>query len=491
MRKYKQIIAKLLIIVMFVTVLGESDYIYAEDSNEKQANTSSGIVTSRYYEDLYIDNISLLYANRQSTLVLDVENRGTTTFKGNLYFRLYNGNGEHMITLEGYVWGEIEPGVKRTVTMGTNLNLMSAVSMEVTKSKDEPTDNTNISGSRTVAGMLQLNNIRLYLGKSDWCFQCSYKVVDDAFYDIMKNFEMYLTFRDEMGAVLFDETVYIHESQLSAIAVAVFYTDVDLSRANSLDITTNLSEITPTAKPTPSPPVSSSPPTATPTPTATAQPTPTHTVENTSAPQPTRDASVTEKPVFTPNIPGETEPSQAPGITPTERPATPTQGTQLPSETAPLTPTPTLPVSAKPSGTPIPTAQPQPSAPTQSPGITDMPTASPTARPTQTPAVSKPGKTKLMRPVIRIKIRKIYNKMWMAEIRLKKYQGTDIQIYYRRGKGKFKKIKLRRHNIKKNKKIFKVGYKKGNKEIYLRVRTYQKKGGKMWYSRYSKIRRLS
>lgn len=74
----------------------------------------------------------------------------------------------------------------------------------------------------------------------------------------------------------------------------------------------------------------------------------------------------------------------------------------------------------------------------------------------------------------------------MAKIKLKKYQGTYIEIYYKRGKGKFKKIKLRQSNIKKNKKLFKVGYKKGKKIIYLRVRTWKRRGGKKIYSLYSK-----
>lgn len=80
--------------------------------------------------------------------------------------------------------------------------------------------------------------------------------------------------------------------------------------------------------------------------------------------------------------------------------------------------------------------------------------------------------------------------MRIANIRLKKYQGTYIEIYYRRGKGKFKKIKLRQYNIKNNKKLFKIGYRKGRKNIYIRVRTYQKKGGKKVYSPYSKSWRV-
>ncbi len=158
--------------------------------------------------------------------------------------------------------------------------------------------------------------------------------------------------------------------------------------------------------------------------------------------------------------------------------------TNLPTYIPPtLTPVVTLSPTLTPTDTPF---------PPQEGTETNKPPPVFTAFPTQIPQInSEVKKQKLIRPIIRVKIKKLYNNMWMAQIRIIKYQGTDIQIYYRRGKGKYKKIKLKRTNIKKNKKIFKVGYKKGKKNIYLRVRTYQKKGGKKWYSPYSKIRRLS
>lgn len=273
------------------------------------------------------------------------------------------------------------------------------------------------------------------------------------------NFRYIFFFRNELGDIEFQTQENIKKTSLvESYHNAVNSYGVDLSNICSIEISADLSGSAPTLSPSPAA-------------TATAQPTPTRSAENTSVP----------------------EPSQAPGILPTEEPAK----TQMPGETVSPIPSPTRSVTAEPSGMPVLTAQPQAptSPPTRLPEATDLPTASftasPTVKPTQAPAVSKPGKAKPIRPIIRVKTKKLYKNVWMAQIRIIKYQGTDIQIYYRRGKGKYKKIKLKRTNIKKNKKIFKVGYKKGKKNIYLRVRTYQKKGGKKWYSPYSKIRRLS
>jgi hypothetical protein len=96
----------------------------------------------------------------------------------------------------------------------------------------------------------------------------------------------------------------------------------------------------------------------------------------------------------------------------------------------------------------------------------------------------------MKKPTIHINCKKYKKNMWMAKIRLKKYQGTHIEIYYRRGKGSFHKIKLKQSNIKKNKCVFKVGYKKGRKPIFIRIRTYKKKKRTKSYSAYSSIFRL-
>lgn len=165
-----------------------------------------------------------------------------------------------------------------------------------------------------------------------------------------------------------------------------------------------------------------------------------------------------------------------------------------PNPTAMPTPNPTA------TPTPDPTALPT-NPPTMLPSKTTMPaviaepaknptaTSSPTAKPT--PGKARGSKVKkLKKPTIRIITRRYNKNMWIARIRLKKYQGTYVEIYYRRGKGKFCKIKLRQANIKKNKGVFKIGYKDNRKKTYIRIRTYYKKKKKKIYSKYSSIYRL-
>ena len=199
----------------------------------------------------------------------------------------------------------------------------------------------------------------------------------------------------------------------------------------------------------------------------------------------TEDGSYTEYFYFDVKIPTVT-PTPDPTATPTPDPiATPT-----PDPTASPTPDPlsTPPSEVTPSPSP-------PVVPAQKPNVTQtltpasssqlILTVSPSVVPSATPKAAK-----LMKPLIKVTTQKYRKNMRIANIRLKKYQGTYIEIYYRRGKGKFKKIKLRQYNIKNNKKLFKIGYRKGRKNIYIRVRTYQKKGGKKVYSPYSKSWRV-
>lgn len=155
--------------------------------------------------------------------------------------------------------------------------------------------------------------------------------------------------------------------------------------------------------------------------------------------------------------------------------------------------------SPKPTPTPSPIPTPTPTIrrkSTPAPSSQPTPSPQPAAVPTKKPAVTLPSPggsdsapkkaKKLMRPKIRVTTKKYIKNIRIAKIRLIKYQGTNIEIFYCRRKGKFKRVKLRQSNIKKNKKIFSIGYKKGKKTMYLRVRTYKKKNGKKIFSIYSK-----
>lgn len=213
----------------------------------------------------------------------------------------------------------------------------------------------------------------------------------------------------------------------------------------------------------------------------------------------TEDGSYTEYFYFHETTDAPVLPSAPPVTDPTSTPIPTSTPTPTPTSTSTptLTPTSTLPSTpgALPTGTltPVPTkkatAVPTATAPSK-PGVqttTVSPTAAPTPNPTRKP---KKKVKRLNKPVIRVTTRRYNKNTWIAKIRLKKYQGTYVEIYYRRGKGKFRKIKLRQINIKKNKSVFKVGYKRNRKKTYIRIRTYRRKNGKKIYSKYSSIYRL-
>lgn len=157
--------------------------------------------------------------------------------------------------------------------------------------------------------------------------------------------------------------------------------------------------------------------------------------------------------------------------------------TDLPAYTPP-TPTPVV------TPTPVPGAASTPKpAPTPTPSLSLELVSLPVIKNESEPT-NKTRQKKLMKPVIRITTKKYKKKMCIAKIKIIKYQGTNIEVFYRRGKGKYKKVRLRQSNIKKNKKVFSIGYKRGKKAMYLRVRTYKKKNGKKVYSINSKEWRI-
>ena len=487
--KWREIIAIFLILIFSLNMPGmQGSIVCAEEYGNTQtprrvAITRPGIIADRDFGVLHISNISLIIGEDaggalQSSFCCDVTNTGSRIFKGALRLCFYDSTGSLMIVLLGYFGDKLLPGGRQTITSSTNLDMTDAFTFSIQKHSWE---NKDINASAVFDNILEIYDITLYPKyyrdePEYWGLWFSLRKLQED-HTLPDEFHLNIFFRNEMGEIEYQTSCEIKGNTVDnahAHSATMYGSSVDFANICSIEISADLSGAAPTLSPTP---------------TATAQPAPTHSTENTSVPQPTQDAPATAQPFSTPGSPGGTESSQTPGILPTEEPAE----TQMPGKTASPIPSPTLSVTAKPSDTPVSTVQPQvPTlSPTRLPEITALPTVSPAVKPTQVPAVSKPGRTKLVRPVIRIKIRKIYNNMWMAQIRIIKYHGTDIQIYYRRGKGKYKRIKLKRTNIKKNKKIFKVGYKKGKKSIYLRVRTYQKKGGKKWYSPYSKIRRLS
>lgn len=201
--------------------------------------------------------------------------------------------------------------------------------------------------------------------------------------------------------------------------------------------------------------------------------------------------------------------------TPSPTPSADVTSTVTPSPSASALPT----VTPSPSPTQTSTATPSPSASaaptaTPSPGINAKPTVSPlsdadvksmegprrseninaTGHSATGESEKKQGGTKQLSsaknrklkttPIISVK-KKHSGKIKYIHIRLKKYQGTYIEVYAGK-KNKLRKIGGKAFSIKKYKKSLNVKYSKKKQVLYIKVRTYKKIKNKKIYSRYSK-----
>lgn len=73
------------------------------------------------------------------------------------------------------------------------------------------------------------------------------------------------------------------------------------------------------------------------------------------------------------------------------------------------------------------------------------------------------------------------------ELKLKRYRGTKLSIYYRIGKGKYKRLKLMSSSIKKNRRRFRIQCSKVRRTYYFKVKTSIRRKGRRYYSRYSNV----
>ena len=111
-----------------------------------------------------------------------------------------------------------------------------------------------------------------------------------------------------------------------------------------------------------------------------------------------------------------------------------------------------------------------------------------TTTPKKTATSAKKKTTYLPKPVFKIKKKK-QGKIRYLQITLKKYKGTYIDIYARKKK-KFKRVSKAKLRIKKYKGVFKIRTYVKHMKIDIRVRTWQKRGKKKIYSKWSKIKRV-
>ena len=227
--------------------------------------------------------------------------------------------------------------------------------------------------------------------------------------------------------------------------------------------------------------------------------------ENTPSPTPSADMTSTATP--SPSA------SALPTVTPSPSPTQTSTATPSPSASAAPTATPSPSVSAAPTATPSPSTSATPTA-TPNPGINAKPTVSPlsdadvksmegprrseninaTGHSATGESEKKQGGTKQLSsaknrklkttPIISVK-KKHSGKIKYIHIRLKKYQGTYIEVYAGK-KNKLRKIGGKAFSIKKYKKSLNVKYSKKKQVLYIKVRTYKKIKNKKIYSRYSK-----
>ena len=78
------------------------------------------------------------------------------------------------------------------------------------------------------------------------------------------------------------------------------------------------------------------------------------------------------------------------------------------------------------------------------------------------------------------------NRIYYIQIHLRKYSGTNVALYLKRGK-RYSKIQLKSSSIQKYQGIFKLQCNRRHKIYYLKVRTYIWQKGKIYYSPYSKV----
>lgn len=157
------------------------------------------------------------------------------------------------------------------------------------------------------------------------------------------------------------------------------------------------------------------------------------------------------------------------------------------------TPTPTKkPVTHKPSVTEKPTAI---ASQIPEPSVTPQPTGNLPAA-TQTPASGVTKKEKKAKkskaPVFTLKKKRTASGKRYVQIRLKRYQGTYVEIKVRKkGKNKkFYKLKIKNNHIRKSRNVFNFRYTRKRGILEFKIRTYVKKGKKRIYSYESKKKRI-
>lgn len=97
---------------------------------------------------------------------------------------------------------------------------------------------------------------------------------------------------------------------------------------------------------------------------------------------------------------------------------------------------------------------------------------------------------KLRAPTISIKKKKSGSGQRYIQIKVKKYRASQVELWVKKGKKSFRRVKL--HGVAKKKKTNTINlqYKPEGRKLYIRARIYQKKKNKQYKSYYSKTKRI-
>lgn len=117
--------------VLALTGCGCDKKVKEEEKLEDKYNTNEGVIENKEVGELKLTNTSLLTEENSSTLVTLVTNPTDKAISVRI-FNIYvkDKSGKTLVTLQGYVGGEVPAGQSREITSNVDMNLSNAYTVE-------------------------------------------------------------------------------------------------------------------------------------------------------------------------------------------------------------------------------------------------------------------------------------------------------------------------------------------------------------------------
>lgn len=128
----KKIIISLIMLLSIGVITGCGCKKKEEVKEEKKTyNTNKGVIEDKEVEELKLTNTSLVSTKNSATLITAVTNPTKETKKVRI-FNIYvkDKEGNTIVTLQGYVGGEVPAGETREITSNVDMNLDNAYKVE-------------------------------------------------------------------------------------------------------------------------------------------------------------------------------------------------------------------------------------------------------------------------------------------------------------------------------------------------------------------------